>query len=184
MNTTIFYFFYNLAHRSYFLDRIFVFVTDELGMLILAATVAYLFYLFASHPKWKEKSLRSWIWECFMIFGSTTVAYAVAYILKVIFHAPRPFVDHLDVIPLVSETPYTSFPSAHATLFFALATVVYIYNKNAGRVLFVAALVISLSRMVVGVHYPRDVLTGALIGVVVAYLFYKVVNSIFSRKNL
>lgn len=184
MNITIFYFFYNFAHQSYLFDRVAVFITDELGILILAATVTYLFYLFASHPKWKEKSLRSWIWECFMILGSTIAAYVVAYILKVIFHAPRPFVDHLDIIPLVYETPYTSFPSAHATLFFALATVVYIYNKKAGVVLFVVALMISLSRMIVGVHYPGDVLAGALIGVAVAYLFYKVVNSIFSRKNL
>jgi undecaprenyl-diphosphatase len=184
MNTSIFYFFYNLSHKSVVLDQIFIFITDKLGPLVLGAAVVYLFYFFASHSQWKEKKLRSWIWECFVVFGSTGAAYLIAYFLKMIFHAPRPFVTYLDVLPLVSEGSYSSFPSAHATLFFALATALYMYNKKVGGTFFFFATIIALSRMVVGVHYPLDLIGGAVIGVVTAYLFYRIVNSIFSRKNL
>lgn len=184
MNTTIFYFFYNLSHKSVIFDQIAIFISDKSDALVLFGAVVYVFYFFASHPHWKEKSLRAWIWECCTIFASAAGAYVVAYVLKIIFHAPRPFVTHLDVIPLVSESWYSSFPSGHATLFFALATAIYLYDKRAGAVFFVLAVIIALSRIVAGVHYPGDILAGAVIGVVVAYLFYKVVNSIFSRKNL
>ncbi len=188
MNTTIFYFFYNLAHKSTMFDQAMIFITDKLDALVLLAAVVYLFYFFASHPHWKEKKLRARIWECITVFVSTTGAYAVSYILKIIFYAPRPFVTHLDVQPLVSETWYSSFPSGHATLFFALATSIYLYDKRAGVTFFVVAVIIALSRMIVGVHYPVDILAGAVIGIVVAWILHryilKFMSTIFSNKNL
>lgn len=184
MNTTIFYFFYNLSHQSYVFDRVAIFIADSLDVLVIGAALVYLFYFFAAHPRWKEKSLRAWIWECFTITVSVLVADGVTAVLKIIFNTARPFVAHLDVNPLVSESMYTSFPSGHATVFFALATALYLYNRKVGSVFFLFAVIIALSRMVVGVHYPIDILAGALIGVVVSYLFHRIVNSIFSRKNL
>lgn len=183
MNTAIFYFFYNLAHRSATFDAIAIFITDTFDKMVLVAAVIYLLYLFASHPHWKGKSLHVWISESFIIFASVVGAYAVSYILKIIVHAPRPFVTLVQVQPLVAETPYTSFPSGHATLFFALATAIYLYNKRAGYVFFFFALVIAISRMVVGVHYPIDILAGAVIGMVVAWGIHGLLSKIFSNSS-
>ena len=176
MNIKIFYFFYNLSHKSFIFDQIVVFITDKADILVLLSALVYLFYFFASHPKWKRRSLSLWFTECFVVVASILSSYGVTFILKVIFHAPRPFVTLTNVHPLVSETPFTSFPSAHAALFFGLATALYLYNKRAGFVFFIIAIIIALSRLVVGVHYPVDIFAGALIGIGVSWSIHRYIS--------
>ena len=70
---------------------------------------------------------------------------------------------------LVNKSKAFSFPSAHAANFFALATYFgYYYRKYIWWFMFVATMV-ALSRVIVGVHYPFDVVGGAIIGVNCAY---------------
>ncbi len=63
-----------------------------------------------------------------------------------------------------------SFPSGHAAFFFALSTAVYFYNKKWGVFFFIASSLLSIGRIMGGVHYPSDILGGAIIGVLCAYL--------------
>jgi undecaprenyl-diphosphatase len=58
-----------------------------------------------------------------------------------------------------------SFPSSHAANCFALATVISVFYRRRGWIAFVPAVLVALSRMYVGVHWPLDVLAGCLIGV-------------------
>lgn len=68
----------------------------------------------------------------------------------------------------------TSFPSDHATLLFGLAIGIYFASKNLGRwVLLYTLLFIGLPRVYLGLHYPTDVLCGALLGMLVIYLANK-----------
>lgn len=181
MNTSIFYLFYNLAHKSNMFDQLAIFIASKLDKITIIAAILYLIYFFLSHPDWKYQKFMAWVWESFIIFVSIIGAYAVYYIAKIIFHAPRPFVTHLDVRPLVTETPFSSFPSGHATLFFALATAIYLYDKRAGYVFSLAATLIAISRMVVGVHYPVDIIAGALIGIGVGYIIHRLLYKILKR---
>lgn len=181
MNTSIFYLFYNLSHHSVTFDKIAVFIADKSDKMVLVAAVLYLIYFFLSHPEWKYQKWMAWIWESFIIFVSVIGAYATSYFLKIVFHAPRPFVTHLDVRPLVSETPFSSFPSGHATLFFALATAIYLYDKRVGYVFYVFAALIAISRMVVGVHYPIDIIAGAVIGIGVGYIIHRLLYKILKK---
>jgi undecaprenyl-diphosphatase len=187
MNTQIFYFFYNLSHKSTMLDGVAVFITDTFDKIVLGLAICYMVYLFTTHPYWKLKNKLEKLWEAFIVTASTIGAYAAAYILKILVHAPRPFVTHRNVYPLVSETSYSSFPSGHATLFFALAMVIYFYDKRIGLVFFFFAVLIAISRMVVGVHYPIDVIAGALLGVVTSWVLHryilKSVSTIFLSKK-
>jgi undecaprenyl-diphosphatase len=70
------------------------------------------------------------------------------------------------------------FCSSHAANSFALATSVYLFfGKNKYTIsLFFWALIVSYSRIYVGVHYPVDILFGGLIGVVFAHLSFNVIN--------
>jgi undecaprenyl-diphosphatase len=78
---------------------------------------------------------------------------------------PRPFVTH----PLATNlfaAPSTdpSFPSDHAAAAFAIAVAVLAFSRRAGIVFLAAATVIAASRVVLGLHYPGDVLAGATVG--------------------
>ncbi len=90
-------------------------------------------------------------------------------ILKPLFHRLRPcnVVDGAHL--LLGKKSSFSFPSSHATNFFTIATVFsYFYRRYQWIFWFLAALV-AYSRIAVGVHYPFDVVAGALWGMVIGY---------------
>ncbi len=74
-------------------------------------------------------------------------------------------------IPLISQSSKeASFPSGHATFYFALATIVYFYNKKVGIWFFIVSFFIAVARVFVGVHWPSDILAGALLGILMGYI--------------
>lgn len=74
----------------------------------------------------------------------------------------------------VSQTTlqsWSSFPSDHAVMFFALATGIWLMSRTLGAIAFVYVLVgICLPRIYLGLHYPTDILAGALIGMGIAWI--------------
>ena len=90
------------------------------------------------------------------------VAIALNYVIKLIVKRPRPVLEGL---PALGGAPSSlSFPSAHATSAFAVATAMTRID-SLGALAFVLALALSLDRPYLGMHYPSDVLVGALLGI-------------------
>lgn len=83
----------------------------------------------------------------------------------------------LDIVPLVFEKGY-SFPSEHTSIFFALAFSTFFLNKKIGVLMYVLAVLIGLSRVVKGVHYPMDILGGIVLGTLVGFIFVKIFKKI------
>jgi undecaprenyl-diphosphatase len=98
---------------------------------------------------------------------SALLGLAVAHAISGMWDRPRPFEAH-DVHLFVAPSPDPSFPSDHATAAFAIAVALFLRNRRVGWVALAMASVISLSRVAVAVHYPSDVLGGAVIGVLAA----------------
>ena len=99
--------------------------------------------------------------------------------LKNVICRPRPC--HIDPsISLLVKTPSSySCPSGHTGSSFAAATALFLCNKKWGIPALVMAVIIGLSRMYLFVHFPTDVLFGAVVGIVggiLAYLIYKKVG--------
>jgi undecaprenyl-diphosphatase len=80
----------------------------------------------------------------------------------------RPNVAYPEPRPLVHAPHDGSFPSGHATVSFACATVLSFYAPRAAPAFYVLAAAIAWSRVYVGVHYPLDVLGGAALGLGIA----------------
>lgn len=90
--------------------------------------------------------------------------------LNYFFYRPRPFVAY-NITPLISHEATASFPSGHATFFFTLATVIFLYmSRRWGVWAYVVAALIGLARVYAGVHYPLDIVGGAVIGVLSPFL--------------
>ncbi len=105
----------------------------------------------------------------------------VTELLRFFYHNPRPFVV-LDFTPLISGDATYSFPSGHATFFFALSTVVYLYNKKLGIWFFAGSLLMGIARIVAGVHWPADIAGGILIGIVVGILVYHFSQKVIKKR--
>ena len=101
------------------------------------------------------------------------VAESVSGALKQWFDRDRPPLSNPDPEPLVDLPATYSFPSGHATVSFACATVLALAVPRLRVPLYALATLISFSRVYVGVHYPLDVLAGAALGVAIAIALRK-----------
>jgi len=105
--------------------------------------------------------------------------------MKYAFNRPRPFVTYPALIINKSDAGSPSFPSGHTSSAFETATSLslafpkwYVIAPS-----FLWASAVGYSRMELGVHYPSDVLTGAIIGTGSAWLMWKM-NKWMSRKRI
>ncbi len=99
--------------------------------------------------------------------GIVAASYGLNFAVKLVAHRPRPQLAELP--PLTPTVSSLSFPSAHATTSFAAARAYR--GLVAAPVLYAAAGLFAVSRPYLGVHYPSDVLAGALLGTGVAALW-------------
>ena len=109
---------------------------------------------------------RPWLWT--RVGAAILVAESCSALLKEWIERDRPPVADPLPEPLV-DTPATySFPSGHATVSFACATTLALAVPRLSVPLYTLAVLISFSRVYVGVHYPLDVLAGAILGIAIA----------------
>jgi undecaprenyl-diphosphatase len=83
----------------------------------------------------------------------------------------RPCNALTDAITPLGCTGSYSFPSNHALNNFAAATFYYRLYPNLKWILFTVASLVSISRVYLGLHYPSDILGGALLGIIFGYIF-------------
>jgi membrane-associated phospholipid phosphatase len=107
----------------------------------------------------------------------------MTYSLKKVVNRDRPYLTYPDIHPAAYETS-NSFPSGHTSLAFATATAMslkypkwYVIAPS-----YFWACSVGYSRLNMGVHYPSDVLAGALLGAGSAFVTYKV-NEWFWKKH-
>lgn len=179
LDFTIFKFINNFAEQSVILDKIGVFFAEYLPYLLIGFLLVFIFY---SKTNKKENQI--------MVFVAIISAFISRFIVKsailLFYNRPRPFValsDTHNLLQMNLSENFQSFPSGHAMFFFAIATGVYFYNKKLGIVLFICATLISLARIFVGVHWPSDIIGGAILGILTAFLVQKLYLR-FIKKSL
>ena len=108
----------------------------------------------------------------------------VTYSLKEVVNRPRPNVTYTDIESFESERAM-SFPSGHTSIAFATATSLTLKYPKWYVIVpsYFWACSVGYSRMNLGMHYPSDVLAGAVVGSGSAYLTYLVNNWFWKKKN-
>lgn len=170
LDIDIFYFFNNLAGQSRIFDALVVFLAGYFQYLLIVIFLIFLFFSGIAKP---EKFRLFWI----TVVSTIIARFGATELIRFFYHRPRPFAAY-QARQLLSENGW-SFPSGHSAFFFAMATVIYFYNKKWGIGFFLAAILMNISRIIAGVHYPSDVIGGAIIGLAVAYgVFYITKNRV------
>lgn len=163
--------------RDKSLDGTFIFITNNASTLSISTPILiYSVGLINKDIDLKKKGI--YLGETFLVNALITTA------LKYSINRDRPFVTYPDIDNKV-EAGSSSFPSGHTSEAFSTATSIsiafpkwYVITPS-----FVWAGIVGYSRMDLGVHYPTDVITGAIVGSGTAYLCYKLNHWINKKSN-
>jgi undecaprenyl-diphosphatase len=124
---------------------------------------------------------RRWKLTAASALGAATLALLVNQLVVHLWHRLRPYQAHHVAHLWVARTRDQSFPSDHASAAFAIAGVVFMFDRLAGALFLAAAAVIGGGRVVAGAHYPTDVLAGALVGLACALIVGKLGRPLLGR---
>lgn len=113
-------------------------------------------------------------------FAAAAVAYVVNFVIHSAWDRPRPYESHVIRHPWSSSTD-ASFPSDHASISLAIAFAVLAFDLTAGTVLLVAAILIAVGRVLIGAHYPGDVLASLGVALVVAFVVVRLGRPVVGR---
>ena len=102
--------------------------------------------------------------------------------LKPLFARPRPCQELDGVRLLMGCGGFYGFPSNHACNFFGTAVFFTYFYRRAGLILFGPALLVGWSRIYVGVHYPLDVIGGAVWGMLLSVVIILLAKILFAEK--
>ena len=102
------------------------------------------------------------------------ISFAAVTLFRRIFNAPRPY-EKFGLPPAIEkDTAGKSFPSRHVFSVFIIAATIFYVHPSAGILLGLLGVVLAVLRVIGGVHEPRDVIAGALAGILCGVLGYYV----------
>lgn len=154
------------------LDKIMIFVSSLGNKGMIWITIGILFLLLGvKNKKWRTRGLL----VLFSLAANFLVCNAV---LKPLVDRTRPYYV-LEYTPLIPPVGDPSFPSGHTAASFAAATAIYAINKKWGIAAYLFAAIMGFSRLYLGVHFPTDVIFGAIVGMAAA----KIVVHIFRKRR-
>ncbi|HGH7182863.1 undecaprenyl-diphosphatase [Bacillus luti] len=156
MNYTVFQWFNHFAGSSKLLDTLMIAITNS----AVYVAILFMLILWFNNGK-KENAIRK---QYTVLY--TTLSVVIALLVNVFIHAvyyhPRPFISH-QVHQLVPHAADSSFVSDHSVLVFSIAFIFILRGERLKYIALIWAVLVGISRMYVGVHYPLDILGAAFL---------------------
>lgn len=173
MNESLFRLINDLGKQYTFFNPIFVFIA-EYTVIFLAITVITFWFT-------RVKQNRIMI-----ICGSITfvIAEIVGKVAGKIHSNNQPFAELSNVNQLIEKAVDNSFPSDHTILFFSFCMTFWLFKDGKGLIWVVLAFLVGISRIWVGVHYPADIIVGAIISIISAILVFRIVPKLSLTQKL
>lgn len=175
MNNYLFLQIQNLASQSMSIKMVAIFCARWLPWIVVGIASMIIIQNVTKRNHITFSFLGRWLREIISVTITLLVALGVSIGLKYLIKLPRPFLT-LEINPALLYGSYDSFPSGHATIFFALAGIMSYYEKNTRWFFLGSAILISIARIVVGIHYPLDILVGAGIGLGIAWIVHRYIK--------
>ena len=153
---------------------------DLVYIVILLAALWFVIQILKSHPikngsrDFGIKLARKGVVILAIPLG---IAIMVSESISAIYVRQRPFAADSQVHLLVPHSADGGMPSHHIVFMAALVVSVYYYDRRTATFFAVLTLITGIARVIAGIHYPTDILVGALIGVGIVYLYHRVLPS-------
>lgn len=144
----------NWAGQSSLLDGTMLAITNSVPYV----AVALLLFLWFSGNKDNLEKRYTAIYAAF----SSLIALFINSMIHLVYYHPRPFVAH-HVHLLEHHAADSPFVSDHAVLVFAIAWTILLRNERIKYPIFIWAIVVGISRIYIGVHYPTDIIGSVLL---------------------
>jgi undecaprenyl-diphosphatase len=168
-NQELFLWLNELAGQWPVFDASVVFVAEYLGFALVGAL---LFFEWLKYEEGRKARAR----RLLMAVVVAGIIWAVASVLKDLAVHPRPFVALEDVKLLIPRADSGSFPSGHTAFAAALGGAMFALDRRVGVFLLISALLIGISRVIAGVHWPIDIVGGLLLGATGGWLICRLIN--------
>ncbi len=163
----------DLAGRWKTFDEFMVFVTDSAfvkGALIMACLWWLWFRRQSDGPNRRDYVIATVLTGVVAVLFARLLAGVLPFRERPFATAAQQFVEPYSANTRTLES-WSSFPSDHAVLFFALAMGLYQAHKPFGIAAFLwAIIVVSIPRVYIGIHWPTDIIAGALLGIALGWL--------------
>jgi undecaprenyl-diphosphatase len=142
-------------------DPLLFYVNASEALFVATLAVVFLAARGWRHTGWRRAAVAAVL--------SAGLGLAVGKLISELVDRARPFAaDPGGVHLFAHHAADAGFPSDHATAAFAIATAIVLRKRGWGIFALVAATVLSLGRVALGVHYPSDVMAGAAVGAAAA----------------
>lgn len=175
IDTSLFYFL-NKTLANPFFDWFFPIITNQKNW-----NPIYIFLILFLIVKYKKRGA---LIAIIAILAVGITDYFGSHFIKEIIGRIRPCSSLSDVHLLVPCGGGKSFPSLHASNNFALAYVLSKYFTKNAWIFYTVASLIAISRVIVGVHYPGDVIGGAIYGTFISFIILLMIKKISFIKSL
>ncbi|PEZ69312.1 undecaprenyl-diphosphatase [Bacillus sp. AFS017274] len=172
MNSTLFRMINNLGKQYTDLNPFFVFIAEYMIFFLL---LAVLMFLFSRRNKNRIMVICAFI--------TLVISELLAKIAGQFHSNNQPFAELPNVNRLVEKAVNNSFPSDHTIIFFSFCITFWLFKRGWGILWVILAVLVGISRIWVGVHYPADVLVGAIISIVSATIVCKIVLKLSLTKK-
>ncbi|MBI3020363.1 MAG: phosphatase PAP2 family protein [Parcubacteria group bacterium] len=160
--------------RSDVIDVIISFLAQQFALFLVIALIFYAGYEIWNGKSVKERGILFEKWV--LVFGATIIAWIIAGVIKDVVASPRPFIELRDANLLFPHGDHDSFPSGHATFLFSLWWALRLahFPKRLTGFFLAGALFVGFARVAAGIHWPLDIIGGALLGIAVAWGVFKI----------